>query len=163
MYYSNSYSEYTYLMRLFLALQKHIQVDIYGQCGHFKCSRADENSCWQQVEKDYFFYLAFENSICKDYVTEKFFNAMNHSVVPIVLGGANYTQMAPVHSHINAYQDYKNDAGQLAKYLNDLMTNKAEYIKYFWWKSFYSGTIFLSTLILCLNSPFFLLSWTNGS
>lgn len=150
-------------MRLLLALQKHIQVDIYGQCGHFKCSRADENSCWQQVEKDYFFYLAFENSICKDYVTEKFFNAMNHSVVPIVLGGANYTQMAPVHSHINAYQDYKNDAGQLAKYLNDLMTNKAEYIKYFWWKSFYSGTIFLSTLILCLNSPFFLLSWTNGS
>ncbi len=32
------------------------------------------------------FYLAFENSICKDYVTEKFFTRMGH-MVPIVMGG----------------------------------------------------------------------------
>lgn len=38
------------------------------------------------VERDYMFYLAFENSICADYVTEKFFNAMKRDVIPIVLG-----------------------------------------------------------------------------
>ena len=71
---------------LISALQKHIDVDIYGKCGNLQCSRKDEESCWKKVAEEYYFYLAFENSICKDYVTEKFFNAMNHTVIPITLG-----------------------------------------------------------------------------
>ena len=72
-------------------LRKYINVDIYGKCGHLNCPRSQENNCWEKVDKYYHFYLAFENSICKDYVTEKFFNAMERYVVPIVLGGANYS------------------------------------------------------------------------
>lgn len=53
------------------------------------------------VERDYKFYLAFENSICVDYVTEKFFNAMRRTVVPITLGGANYSSLAPFHSAVH--------------------------------------------------------------
>ena len=37
----------------------------------------------------YKFYFAFENSICQDYITEKFFNifATNTGPIPIALGG----------------------------------------------------------------------------
>ena len=67
------------------------KVDIFGACGPKSCPRDQENYCWQQVDKDYKFYLSFENSICTDYVTEKFFNAMKRTVIPVVLGGANYS------------------------------------------------------------------------
>jgi alpha-1,3-fucosyltransferase len=80
--------------------------------------------------------LAFENSICSDYVTEKFFNAMNSSVVPIVLGGANYSAIAPIKSNINAYVDFKNPE-DLARFLQDLMDDPQAYAEYFWWKQFY--------------------------
>ena len=29
------------------------------------------------------FYLSFENSICEDYATEKFFNALKSDIVPV--------------------------------------------------------------------------------
>jgi len=54
-------------------LSKYISVDIYGKCGTKNCSRDNETSCFTKLEKDYKFYLAFENSNCKDYITEKFF------------------------------------------------------------------------------------------
>ena len=37
------------------------------------------------------FYLAFENSNCKDYATEKFYISLDMAIVPIVMGGANYS------------------------------------------------------------------------
>ncbi|XP_013418459.1 glycoprotein 3-alpha-L-fucosyltransferase A-like [Lingula anatina] len=48
-------------------MQKYIDVDIYGQCGPFKCSRSKNKECEARVFKEYKFYLAFENSITKDY------------------------------------------------------------------------------------------------
>ena len=32
------------------------------------------------------FYLAFENSHCQDYITEKFWRALDKGIVPIVMG-----------------------------------------------------------------------------
>lgn len=49
------------------------QVDIYGACGNYKCSRSTADKCFEILDRDYKFYLAFENSNCKDYITEKFF------------------------------------------------------------------------------------------
>lgn len=54
-------------------LAKHITVDIYGACGTMKCPRFQNDQCFDMLNKQYKFYLAFENSNCRDYITEKFF------------------------------------------------------------------------------------------
>ena len=48
------------------------------------------------------FYISFENAICKDYITEKTYNALKLNTIPIVLGGVNYSSLLPPHSFINA-------------------------------------------------------------
>jgi alpha-1,3-fucosyltransferase len=36
------------------------------------------------LEEKYGFYAAFENSHCRDYVTEKFYNNLGHFYIPLV-------------------------------------------------------------------------------
>ena len=55
-------------VRIVVSLQKHLQVDVYGKCGPLSC-----DDCHLMLHRHYKFYLAFENSLCKDYVTEKLF------------------------------------------------------------------------------------------
>ena len=59
-------------------LGQYISVDIYGQCGPLFCPREQKQNCFSMLSKDYKFYLAFENSNCKNYITEKFYwNALS--------------------------------------------------------------------------------------
>ncbi len=121
-------------------LRKYIDVDIYGTCGNGKFSCEHDRTyfsgprCNKLIESTYKFYLSFENSICKDYVTEKFFKILNLYIVPIIYGGADYTQHAPPHSYIDARQ-FK--PKELAAYLKHLEANDALYTEYFWWKDHY--------------------------
>lgn len=117
------------------ALAKHIQIDVYGNCGTFYCDRASANDCYDMLEQDYKFYFAFENSFCDDYVTEKLFSILKLDIVPIVFGGANYSAIAPPFSYIDA-QSFKS-ARQLANYLRVLDSNDDLYNQYFWWKPHY--------------------------
>ncbi|KAH6937379.1 hypothetical protein HPB50_027523 [Hyalomma asiaticum] len=59
-------------------LGEYIQVDIYGQCGPLSCPRDQSERCYQMLDAEYYFYLSFENANCKDYITEKFFNALRY-------------------------------------------------------------------------------------
>lgn len=54
-------------------LKKYVKVDIYGDCGNLRCTRNSSKSCFEMLKREYKFYLAFENSNCRDYITEKFF------------------------------------------------------------------------------------------
>lgn len=54
-------------------LQKYIDVDIYGACGDHVCAKGHQNECFERLQKNYKFYLSFENSNCLDYITEKFY------------------------------------------------------------------------------------------
>ena len=104
-----------------------------GGCGQIKCTNVNQtNTCDIALETDYKFYLSFENSLCEQYVTEKFFRRMDQKVVPIVMGKAHYRQMAPPHSHINV-QDFHNPK-ELADYLRHLDKSQEDYLSYFWWK-----------------------------
>ncbi|XP_046451813.1 alpha-(1,3)-fucosyltransferase C-like [Daphnia pulex] len=121
-------------------LKNYMDVDIFskdGQCGgEDRCPRSqNEDVCYDMIEKTYKFYFSFENSICEEYVTEKFFEMMGRNIVPVVLGGANYSAIAPPHSYISAL-DYT--PKQLAKYLKELDSNDTLYAEYFWWKPHYT-------------------------
>jgi alpha-1,3-fucosyltransferase len=119
-------------------LNKYIDIDTYGPCGSHRCARhnlySSDPKCYDLLESTYKFYFSFENAICPDYVTEKFFKVMAYDIVPVVYGGADYTQYAPPHSYINARQ-FK--PKELADYLKILAANDTLYNEYFWWKDYY--------------------------
>ena len=78
----------------------------------------------------YRFYLSFENSLCKDYVTEKFFKLFSKAygegvVIPVTRGGADYDNFFPPGSFVNAAH-FKSPK-QLALYLKKLSDNVEEY------------------------------------
>ena len=79
------------------------------------------------------FYLAFENSICTDYVTEKFYGTLGMDIVPIVRGGANYSAIAPPGSFIDV-NDFSSPQ-ELAKELKRLSNAREEYLNFFRWKA----------------------------
>lgn len=125
----NSRLQYAY------ELSKYIQVDIYGACGKLKCPRSMADKCFEMLATKYKFYLAFENSNCKDYITEKLFvNGLGHNVLPIVMGAPpeDYYKSAPRHSfiHVDEFESPK----ELAAYLLKLDADNDLYNSYFKWK-----------------------------
>ena len=114
-------------------LKKYIDVDVYGDCGEFKCNKKRNKVCWELFKRDYRFMLSMENDVCKDYVTEKVYRPLSHNIVPIVYGGGDYSKQTPNNSVINIL-DYPNPK-DLAKYLKYLTNNKTAYNEYFAWQS----------------------------
>jgi hypothetical protein len=112
-------------------LEEHIPIDIFGKCGNDSCPKGEK--CIKIVDEDYLFYLAFENGYCTDYITEKAFRTLGTTnMVPIVLGGANYTKHLPAHSYIDV-RDFKSPK-ELAMYLLHLQKNLDEFMTYLQWK-----------------------------
>jgi alpha-1,3-fucosyltransferase len=124
-------------------MQKHLPVDVYGGCGNSTCPSDNKNSgskrdvgCFAHIGKHYKFYLSFENSLCTEYVTEKFFIPLMSYVVPVVYGGANYSAIAPPGSFIDAWRF--SSIKDLTDYLIFLDRNDEEYLKYFEWKNHFT-------------------------
>lgn len=111
------------------------------------------------VNRDYKFYLAFENANCHDYITEKFYlNGLGNNVVPIVMGAHpdEYRKRAPVHSYIHV-EDFESPS-KLAKYLKYLESNESAYNEYLQWKASPPTGQFINTFFWCrlcalLHSP----------
>ena len=128
-------------------LQEYISIDTYGKCGTEKwpkpyeeCNNKNcgEKKCWKYINKKYKFYLAFENSICIDYVTEKLYRTLYHGgMIPIVLGGADYAARLPKKSYIDV-ADFESPK-ELAEYLKILDTNDTLYNEYFQWQYHYKS------------------------
>lgn len=111
------------------------QVDIYGRCGTLTCPSANRQDCYNMLNRDYKFYLAFENSNCKNYITEKLFeNALARNILPIVMGAPieEYQKYAPQQSFIHV--DEFESPAELAQFLHILDKNDEEYNSYFAWK-----------------------------
>ncbi|KAM4697142.1 3-galactosyl-N-acetylglucosaminide 4-alpha-L-fucosyltransferase FUT3-like [Rhinophrynus dorsalis] len=114
-------------------LKKHIPIDVYGE-KHKKLKPEDFRATISQ----YKFYLAFENSVYKDYITEKLWvNAFSSWTVPVVLGTSreNYERFLPRDSFIHV-DDFPS-AKELATFLLELDRDNERYQQYFNWRSKY--------------------------
>ena len=110
--------------------QKYINVDIYGRCGPLKCPKRDTKPdiCGPDMSQ-YQFYLSFENTFCKDYITEKFFKIFEpgNTVIPVARGGADYDSYFEPGSFINAA--HFKSAKDLALHLKFLSENVNKYVE----------------------------------
>ncbi|XP_075265434.1 4-galactosyl-N-acetylglucosaminide 3-alpha-L-fucosyltransferase 9-like [Convolutriloba macropyga] len=78
------------------------------------------------------FYFAFENSICSDYITEKFSNPLALYAIPVVNGWReSYEQILPG-SFIHV-ADFENNS-RVAEHLSHLLGNKDEFFAYHKWR-----------------------------
>ena len=119
--------------------EKHIHVNVSGRCAISfennagQCPRNKHSEC-QKMLSEYKFYLAFENSFCTDYVTEKYWSAIDRESVPIVMGDSDPGSMIPgSFIDVNNFKSMKEFAG----YLIFLDNNDKEYKHYFDWKNKY--------------------------
>jgi alpha-1,3-fucosyltransferase len=99
-------------------MQNYVPIDIYGRCRVKRLQKIvndREVPCQEIIAKKYKLFFAFENSICKDYITEKFFTLLKFDIVPIVLGGGDYSYFVPRSAYINVL-DFKSPR-QLAMFL----------------------------------------------
>ncbi|CAH1802641.1 unnamed protein product [Owenia fusiformis] len=119
-------------------LRKKMHIDIYGACGKHRCPPREkkDSSCYRHVGAIYKFYLAFENSDCIDYVTEKPWRSIRYNIVPVVRGSYNnFKTILPPGSYIHT-NDFPNPEA-LAEYLKYLDKNDTAYNEYFSWKKTY--------------------------
>jgi hypothetical protein len=101
-------------------LQKYIKIDIFGKCtnSRYLCPKSGGNECIKKLSLEYKFYIAFENSDCKEYITEKFYRTLTLPVVPVVMGWGDYAINSPPNSYIDV-NDFTSIKA-LADYLKEL-------------------------------------------
>ncbi|KAK0060813.1 glycoprotein 3-alpha-L-fucosyltransferase A-like isoform X1 [Biomphalaria pfeifferi] len=110
-----------------------VNVHIFGKCGNYSCGAkgygmgGSKDACLNMLSRDYKFYLSFENSFCREYLSEKFFNLFpDTDVIPVVRGGANYTKLLPSGFYINS-KDFRSPE-HLGNYLHELARDRDKYL-----------------------------------
>ncbi|OWF53024.1 Alpha-(1,3)-fucosyltransferase C [Mizuhopecten yessoensis] len=112
-------------------LQRDVSVHIYGTCGDMSCPRSIHHNCLNQLQSHYKFYLAFENRLCADYLTEKVSKLLQDGIdgIPVVRGtGDLYKMHLPPGSYINVHDYTIKGLAQKMQYISQ---NRTEFEKYF--------------------------------
>ena len=116
-------------------LRKYVEVDVFGKClpDAQACNSSDPRCSGDR----YTFYLAFENAICRNYITEKFWRSLKEGVIPVVMGdSSSYLHVAPPNSYIDV--SYFTSPQHLGEYLLKVQNNITLYRSYFQWKQAYT-------------------------
>ena len=120
-------------------LSQSFPIDQYGGCTNAKkTSNFISTIDFEKKLFQYKFYLAFENAICQDYITEKaFYNSPVHGSIPIVLGPTeeNYRNILPAHSFIHI--EHFRHLDQLTEELKRISENMNVFTLYHQWRRDY--------------------------
>ncbi|XP_044758476.1 alpha-(1,3)-fucosyltransferase 7-like isoform X2 [Coccinella septempunctata] len=113
-----------------------IPVDVYGGCGNKTACPGHFKSDCPAINK-YLFYLSFENSDCREYITEKvFWNGYHKNSIPVVMGynKKTYEKLLPPNSflHVDDYAS-PSDLARMILSLNET----GKFMDYFQWKKNY--------------------------
>jgi hypothetical protein len=137
------------------SLMQHMQVDSYGDCFRNKQERghtafemltasgarqrmrgpvpSDRSESKMLIASTYKFYLAIENSILPDYVTEKFYEGFMTAAVMVYLGAPNARKFAPANNSFIDALDFATPAA-LADFLRHVAANQSLYHSYTLWR-----------------------------
>ncbi|CAF0859212.1 unnamed protein product [Adineta steineri] len=118
-------------------LMKYIPIDSYGSCLHNKDLPENLRIPVETMEHDdilklvgkYKFALAFENAVCTDYITEKFWRPLRVGTIPIVYGSDQFQDFLPDNHSAISILDFSTPA-DLARYIHELNTNDTLYDSY---------------------------------
>ncbi|XP_069106761.1 alpha-(1,3)-fucosyltransferase C-like isoform X2 [Argopecten irradians] len=118
-------------------LDKIINVEIYSRKGKRQCPTEKIKDCEKMLGDKYKFYLSFENSLCRDYVTEKLFKILRtrSDVIPVARGVEDYSLFVPPNSYIDTAKF--SNISSLAALQLELSNNKTAFENYFQWKRYY--------------------------
>uniref|UniRef100_A0A3B5KK60 Fucosyltransferase n=1 Tax=Xiphophorus couchianus TaxID=32473 RepID=A0A3B5KK60_9TELE len=118
--------------------KNHINIQTFGRAFNKHIADKDYNPIVSSCK----FYLAFENSVHEDYITEKLYNPLSLGTVPVVLGPTreNYEIFVPRDAFIHV-DDFKTPKELLADYLLLLDKNEELYLGYFKWRRHFKVNI----------------------
>ncbi|KAI6241900.1 Glyco-tran-10-N domain-containing protein [Aphelenchoides fujianensis] len=105
-------------------------LQLYGKCYDKRGAKCTEEECLLPNLRSHRFFFAFENAVCTNYVTEKFFR-IKRLIVPVVLRRADYRRLLPDDAFI-AVDDFESMSG-LAAHLERLIADPSLYLRYFRW------------------------------
>lgn len=124
-------------------VSKYFNVESRGTCRVGSNSTVYDGSPWNDFEeavvrkqglaRRYMFTAAMENTVCKDYVSEKAYQSLQVGSVPLFLGAPNAKRdYFPSNSTI--YVNDFDNAKTLSNYLTHLVQDRNAYEKYLEWK-----------------------------
>ncbi len=117
------------------ALAKQVELHAYGPCLRNRRLASDQGTeSKRAAAARYKFTIAFENSIGRDYVTEKVFDALIAGSVPLYFGAPNVEEFLPGNRCIINAADFAGPR-ELADYLRHLDADDAEYQQYLAWRA----------------------------
>lgn len=122
-------------------IHKGLEADIWGACGHPAgiCEGVLKQTepCVLELIRPYKFYLAIENSNCKNYVTEKFWKSLDdRMIVPIVLKRETVRELGVPDSAYIAVDDFKT-LSEFIDFVKKVGGDKELYLKYHEWRRGY--------------------------
>lgn len=93
-----------------------------------RCVSSNKSEEFETILVRYKFYLAFENSNCEDYLTEKtFYNALSHGAIPIIFGPKyeNLQRLIPSSSFLHVDQK-----SNLTKFVEELKSISEDFQRF---------------------------------
>ncbi|CAI5474159.1 unnamed protein product [Closterium sp. Yama58-4] len=104
---------------------------LYPACSHLYVGeqRQEVAHC---VKSHYKFDLAVENTVTPNYVTEKFYSALEAGTVPVYFGAPDIASFAPPESFIDGRQFASHEA--LVDHINRLHNDPVSYMHYHAWR-----------------------------